>query len=51
MSFSTATPERAMNPMAAEMENGMSRNQRATMPPTQANGMLVNTRRASKMLP
>ena len=31
--FSTATPDRAMNPTAAEMLNGMPRSQRATMPP------------------
>ena len=47
MSSSTATPESATNPTAAEMENGMSRIQRAKMPPTQANGTPVNTRRAS----
>ncbi len=47
MSSSTATPERATNPTAAEMENGMSRSHRAKMPPTQANGTPVNTRKAS----
>ena len=39
MSSSTATPDRAMKPIAAEIENGMSRSHRAKMPPTQANGI------------
>ena len=43
MSSRTATPDMAMKPIAAEIENGMSRNQSAKMPPTQANGMPVKT--------
>ncbi len=50
MSSSTATPDMAINPTPAEIENGMSRSHKATMPPTQANGMPVNTRSASTML-
>ena len=50
MSSSTATPDRAMKPTPAEIENGMSRSHRAKMPPTQANGTPVNTRRASTTL-
>ena len=50
MSSSTATPDMAMKPIPAEMENGMSRSQRAKMPPTQAKGMPVNTRTASTTL-
>ena len=41
--FSTATPERAMKPTAAEIENGMPRSHRATMPPVSASGTPVNT--------
>ena len=47
MSSSTATPDRATKPTAAEIEKGMSRIQRARIPPTQANGTPVNTRKAS----
>ncbi len=36
--FSTATPESAMKPTAAEIENGMPRSQSATMPPVSASG-------------
>ena len=50
MSSSTATPDRAMKPTAAEIENGMSRSHRAKMPPTQANGTPVKTRSASTTL-
>ena len=42
MSSKTATPERAMKPMAAEIENGISRSQSAKMPPTQPKGTPVN---------
>ena len=48
---STATPERAMKPMAAEIENGMSRSQRANTPPTQPKGTPLKTRSVSTMLP
>ena len=47
MSSSTATPERAMNPIAAEIEKGISRSHSAKMPPTQPNGTPVKTRKAS----
>ena len=40
ISSSTATPDIAMKPMAAEIENGMSRSHSATMPPTAAIGVL-----------
>ena len=50
MSFSTATPDMAMNPTPAEIENGISRSHRAKTPPTQANGTPVKTRRASTRL-
>ena len=36
--FSTATPDRAMNPTPAEMDSGMSRNHSATTPPLSAKG-------------
>ena len=41
--FSTATPESAMKPTAAEIENGMSRSHSATMPPVSASGTPVKT--------
>ena len=41
--LSTATPERAMKPTAAEIENGMSRSHKATMPPVSASGTPVKT--------
>ena len=41
--FSTATPDRAMKPIAAEIENGMSRNHRPTMPPDSPSGTPLNT--------
>ena len=50
MSSSTATPDRATKPIAAEIENGMSRIHRAIIPPVQANGTPVKTRIASMML-
>ena len=51
ISSRTATPERAINPIPAEMEKGISLNQRARIPPTQANGTPVNTRKVSRTLP
>ena len=36
--FSTATPESAMKPTAAEIENGMPRSHSARMPPVSASG-------------
>ena len=50
MSSSTATPESAMKPTAAEIENGMSRIHRAKMPPVHAKGTPVKTRMASTAL-
>ena len=44
--FKTATPERAIKPTAAEMENGISRSHRETMPPVSASGTPVKTRSA-----
>ena len=41
--LSTATPERAMNPTAAEIEKGRSRTQRATIPPVSPSGTQVKT--------
>lgn len=37
--FRTATPERAMKPTPAEIDNGMSRSHRASTPPVRARGM------------
>ena len=42
MSPSTATPESAINPTAAEMENGISLNHSSNTPPTAAFGAMVN---------
>ena len=39
MPFSTDTPNRAMKPTPAEILKGISRNQRASMPPMAASGM------------
>ena len=44
---STATPERVMKPIPAEMDNGISRNQSAAMPPVSASGTPLNTSAAS----
>ena len=41
--LSTATPESAMKPTAAEIENGMPRSQRATTPPVSASGTQTKT--------
>ena len=49
--LSTATPESAMKPTAAEIDIGMSRSQSARMPPVKANGMPVKTSRPSLTLP
>src|ERR671934_2563975 len=43
MLFSTDTPDTAMNPTAAEIENGIPRSHNATTPPTLPNGTAVNT--------
>jgi hypothetical protein len=39
--FKTAMPKSAMNPTPAEIENGISRNASASMPPTTTNGIPV----------
>ncbi len=41
--LSTATPDKAMKPTAAEIEKGMSRSQSETMPPVRPSGTHVNT--------
>ena len=41
----------AMKPTAAETENGMSRSQSASTPPTHANGTAVKTRKESSQSP
>jgi hypothetical protein len=41
--FSTATPESAMKPTAAEIENGMSRTQSAITPPVRPSGTALKT--------
>ncbi|MNN09819.1 hypothetical protein D3C81_1227230 [compost metagenome] len=48
--FSTATPDRAMKPTPALIENGMSLSHRAITPPVRAKGMPVNTSRPSLRL-
>ena len=40
-----------MKPTAAEIDMGMSRSHRATMPPVKANGMPLNTSKPSFTLP
>jgi hypothetical protein len=45
--FRTATPETAMKPTPALIENGMPRRNRAMTPPVIAKGMPVNTKAAS----
>jgi hypothetical protein len=47
----TAIPERAMNPTAAETENGMPRSHSATAPPVSASGAALNTSSASRPEP
>src|SRR6266568_1579289 len=49
--FRTATPERAMKPTAAEIENGMPRSQSAAIPPVRARGTALKTRSASRADP
>jgi hypothetical protein len=45
--FNTATPDNAMKPTPAEIENGISRTHRASTPPTAASGTPVNIKIAS----
>ena len=48
MLLSTATPESANEPTAAEIQSGIARSQVAKLaPPAQAKGTLVKTTRAS----
>lgn len=49
--FGTATPQSAIKPTVAEIDNGMSRNQSATIPPVSARGMPENTVSPSRSLP
>ena len=49
--FSTATPDNAMKPTAAEMENGSPRNHRAATPPVSASGTAVKTSSAGRTAP
>ncbi len=49
--LSTATPDSAMKPTAAEIDSGMPRSASATTPPLSANGMPENTSRPSFRLP
>ena len=49
--LSTATPESAMKPTAAEMESGISLSHSAAMPPVSASGTPEKTSKASFTLP
>ncbi len=49
--FSTATPESAIKPTAAETDIGMPRNHSAATPPESASGTAVNTSSASRTEP
>ena len=42
--FNTATPNKAINPTAAEIDNGIPLNHKKMTPPVRANGIPVNTR-------
>ncbi len=42
MPFSTATPDSAMKPTPAEIDNGMSRSHSASTPPVSASGTPLN---------
>ena len=46
--LSTATPESAMKPTAAEIEKGIPRNHNAAIPPVSARGTALKTSRASR---
>ena len=48
--FSTATPDSAMKPTPADMDNGMSRNHNAIKPPHKANGTPLKTSKLSLIL-
>ena len=45
--FNTATPDRAMKPTPAEMDNGIPRSASAMTPPVSASGTPLNTIAAS----
>ena len=49
--FKTATPESAMKPTAAEIENGIPRSQSAATPPINASGTPVKTTSAGRSAP
>ena len=49
--LSTATPDKAMKPTAAETENGMPRSHSAATPPVSASGTALKTSRASRAEP
>ena len=51
MPFSTATPERAMNPTAAEIDNGIPLSHKERNPPVNAKGTPVNTNSALAFVP
>ena len=44
-------PDKAINPTPAEIDKGMSRNQRASMPPLRAKGTPVNISNPSRKFP
>lgn len=48
--LSTATPDKAIKPTPAEIDNGISRSHSAMIPPVSAKGMPVNTSRPSLRL-
>ena len=41
--FNTATPDKAINPIPAEIENGIDLIYKATTPPVKANGIPLKT--------
>ena len=48
--FKTATPDKAMKPIPADIDKGMSLNHKKSTPPVRANGTPVNTNKLSLML-
>ncbi len=49
--LSTATPDRAMKPTPAEIDNGMPRSHSASTPPVSASGTPLKITSASRMEP
>ena len=49
--FNTATPDNAMNPTAAEIDNGIPRIHKEKTPPVKAKGIPVNTKKEFLMEP